>query len=138
MHPQRMPRGKLRQRRAIAGYEIDAKIALAGPLAQAMSRPSSHDRAAQPLRTHEEDYFNAKNAAAACILLISGQPLPEPGEGMEVKINAGRALGVWLKRLEQETKTLLDKNWPAVKRVAKDLFERDSLDQPEIDRLIGG
>jgi hypothetical protein len=39
----------------VAGYEIDAKVALAGPLAQLISRPNRHDRAAQAVHSHEED-----------------------------------------------------------------------------------
>jgi hypothetical protein len=33
---------------------------------------------------------------------------------------------------------MLDEHWPVVKRVAKALFERDHLDQAELDRLIAG
>jgi hypothetical protein len=120
----------------IAAYETDAKISLAGPLAQAMSRPSSNDRAVQVLETHEEDFSNAQNAAACCIVLGSGQPLPEPGEGMEIKIDA-HTLDVRLKRLQQETRTLLKQNWPWLKRVAQALRERGRLDQAEVDRLRG-
>ena len=54
----------------VAGYEIDGKIALAWPIAQLMSRPNRDDRVAKAARTsHEEDFANAKNAAA-CIALL--------------------------------------------------------------------
>jgi hypothetical protein len=51
------------------GFEIDAKIALAGPIAQMMSRPSRDDRAAQAVESHEEDFANAASAAASIALL---------------------------------------------------------------------
>jgi hypothetical protein len=52
----------------VAGYEIDAKVALAGPFAQLQSRPTRHDRAAQGVYSHEEDFACATNAATKIAL----------------------------------------------------------------------
>jgi hypothetical protein len=62
-----------------AGYEIGAKVALAGPLAQLISRPNRNDRAAQAVHSHEEDFAQATNAATSIALLMAGEPLPELG-----------------------------------------------------------
>ncbi len=126
----------------VAGYEIDGKVALAGPMAQLRSRPSRDDRGAQALATHEEDFAQAKNAAACIAMLRAGEPLPklEPREKMKITLS-GAVLADYnatLARLQGETKDILKEHWPAVKRVAKALFEHDRLDQAEIDRLMAG
>jgi hypothetical protein len=121
----------------VAGHETDAKVALAGPMAQLKSRPSRDNRAAQAIESHEEDYANAETAAAHIALLLAGEPLPESGEITFSGAVAGSDRAT-LERLRRETKAMLDENWPAVKRVAKALFERDHLDQAELDRLIAG
>jgi hypothetical protein len=41
-----------------------------------------------------------------------------------------------LARLARQTRAVLVEHWPAVKRAAKALFERDRLDQGEVDSLI--
>jgi hypothetical protein len=126
----------------VAGYEIDGKIALAGPIAQLMSRPSRDDRAASTLESHEEDFAHAQNAAACIALLLAGEPLPEldPGETRHVVLSGAvvDSYDVTVSRLRRETKAILKEHWSAVKRVAKALFECDHLDQTEIDRLIAG
>jgi len=124
----------------VAGYEIDGKVALAGPIAQLMSRPSRDDRAAQTSASHEEDFGHAKNAACCIALLMAGEALPEPGEIRQVTLSGAVAdsYNATLERLQRETKAILNEHWPAVKRVAKALFENDRLDQAEIDNLIAG
>jgi hypothetical protein len=121
----------------MAGYEIDGKVALAGPIAQQMSRPSRSDRAWQSIESHEEDFANAKSAAVCVALLSAGEPVPEASE---VTLRGAQAALVrtTLERFERETKAALDEKWPAVKRVAKALFTRNHLDQAEVDRLIAG
>jgi len=121
----------------VAGHETDAKVALAGPMAQLKSRPSRDHRAAQAIESHEEDYANAQRAATHIALLLAGKPPPEPGEITLSGAVAG-SYRATLERLRRETKAMLDEHWPAVKRVAKALFERDHLDQAELDRLIAG
>ena len=123
----------------VAGYEIDAKIALAGPLAQLLSRPNRNDRAALAAKSHEDDFAQAKNAAVWITLLMTGESLPElaPGEHGEISLNAATLDNskVILERLQQETKAILVEHWPAVKRVAKALCERSHLGQAELDRI---
>ena len=130
----------------VAGYEIDAKVALTGPLAQLESRPNRNDRAAQAVHFQEEDFACAKNAAISIALLMTGEPLPElaPGEKRQLTLDDATAAAVEaryyaiLDRLKRETKVLLREHWPAVKRVAKALFERDRLDHEEVVRLMAG
>ena len=59
----------------VAGHEIDAKVALAGPLAQLISRPNRNDRATKAVLSREEDFAQAKNAATSIALLMAGEPL---------------------------------------------------------------
>jgi ATP-dependent Zn protease len=121
----------------IAGFETDAKVALAGPAAQRRSRPT-RDRAAR--QVDEDNESNAKNAAISIVWLQAGESLPGPGEEREIELS-GAALddvSSILKRLRQETDAMLAEHWPAVKRVAKALSERDHLDQAELDGLIAG
>jgi hypothetical protein len=130
----------------VAGYEIDAKVALAGPLAQLISRPNRNDRAAQAARSNEEDTAQATDAATKIALLMAGEPLPElaPDETRHLSLSAAIAAVVedkideTLDRLQRQTKALLREHWPAVKRVAKALFERDRLDHEEVVRLMAG
>jgi hypothetical protein len=125
----------------IAGCEIDAKVALAGPLAQLKSRPSRNSRHAPAIERHEEDYAHAQSAVAHIALLKAGMPVPEPGAAkQEITLNGAVAESyqATLEKLKRETKALLDEHWAAVKRVAKALFERDRLDQRELDRLMAG
>ena len=119
----------------VAGYEIDAKISLAGPMAQLRSRPS-RDRAAQAIKSHEEDFANAKNAAVWIALLMAGESPPEQGGEITLNGVVSDSADATLQRLKRETKAIFDDHWPAVKRVAKAFFERDRLDQAEIDHLI--
>jgi hypothetical protein len=130
----------------VAGYEIDAKVALAGPLAQLISRPSRNDRAAQAVHSHEEDFAQATNATTRIALLMAGEPLPElaPGERLQLTLSGATAAAVennyhaTLDRLQREAKSLLLEHWPKVKRVAKALFVRDRLDHTEVERLMAG
>jgi len=119
----------------MAHHEIDGKVALAGPIAQLKSRPSRSDRASQPIESHEDDFANAKSAAACIALLSVGEQVPEAGE---ITLSSAHAAlyQTTLERLQRETKVILDEHWPAVKRVAKALFTRDNLDQAEVDQLI--
>ncbi len=41
-----------------------------------------------------------------------------------------------LDRLQRETRAIIDDHWLAVKAVAKALFERDRLDQAEVESLM--
>jgi hypothetical protein len=123
----------------VAGHEIDAKIALAGPLAQMISRPNRNDRAAHAVESHEEDFACATNAAASIVLLLAGESLPESGERrITLSGAAADSYDATFKRLKREAEALLLEHWPAVKRVAKALFVRDRLDQMEVERLIAG
>jgi len=63
--------------------------------------------------------------------------LPETGE---ITISGAVVDGylATLESIRRETKTILTEHWLAVKRVAKALFERDHLDQADVDRLIAG
>jgi hypothetical protein len=121
----------------IAGHEIDGRVALAGPMAQLKSRPSRNSPAWQPIESHEDDFANAKSAAAHITLLSAGEAVPEAGEITLSGANAALYRAT-LERLQRETKAILDEHWPAVKRVAKALFTRDHLDQAEVDQLIAG
>jgi ATP-dependent Zn protease len=68
---------------------------------------------------------------------MAGQSLPEPGEITLRGAVLDKCIAT-LESLKLETKAILREHWSAVKRVAKALFERDRLDQAEIDRLIAG
>lgn len=130
----------------VAGYEIDAKVALAGPFAQLISRPNRNDRAAQAVYSHEEDFAQATNASTSIALLMAGEPLPElaPGERHQLTLSGATAAAAennyyaTLDRLQRETKSLLLEHWPKVKRVAKALFVRDRLHHAEVERLMAG
>jgi hypothetical protein len=110
---------------------MDAKVALAGPIAQQRAHPGSS-------RGDVADVANARNAALCMTLLLRGEPLPRPGTRVEVKVDSAvvDAAEATLKRLRHETEALLIEHWPAVDRVAQCLLNRNLLDQAELDRLI--
>jgi hypothetical protein len=118
----------------VSGFETDAKVALAGPIAQQQARPGSF-RAWQAA----DDFANARSAAVSIALLLAGEPLPSPRTSVEVTLTNALldSANVTLKRLQDETDAIIAVHWPAVERVAQFLTGRDLLDQTELDRLIG-
>ena len=119
----------------VAGYETDGKIALAGPIAQLMSRPTRDNHVAKSVQLHNEDFANAKKAAVCIAALLTGESLPQPGQ-ITLRGAVLNSDEDTLERLKRETKAILKEHWPAVKRVAKALLAERHLDQAEIDRLI--
>jgi ATP-dependent Zn protease len=119
----------------IAACEIDAKVALAGPVGDAL-HSKARFRRMKGIVT--DDIETAHSYAARIALPMAGETVPEvpPGETREADVDIETA-NLVLQRLTGETKVLLTENWAAVERVAQALMSSDLLDQAEIDRLMG-
>jgi len=117
----------------VLAFEADAKVALAGTVAQRRSYPGSDAE-----DEIEQDVENAKSAACVVSLLMSGELLPDVPDGDRMPIDAALVEDpeATLDRLWRETVVLVTEQWPAIERVAQALERRDHLDQTEIDRLI--
>ena len=121
-----------------AAFEIDIRVALAGPVGDALH---SKDRFRRMKGVMTDDIATANSLALRVALLMAGEPEPEvpPGDWAEIEVDPliVESANVILRRLGEETKALLTKHWAAVERVAQALMTCDLLDQAELDRLIG-
>ncbi|MBR1270254.1 hypothetical protein JQ629_22520 [Bradyrhizobium sp. AUGA SZCCT0222] len=123
----------------IAGLEIDARIALAGPVGDALYRKSRlQSRRMRDGASH--DIAVSESCAIRVALLMAGEPIPElqPGDRGQIEVDVAivENADVILRRLRQDTAALLNQHWTAVERVPEALFNCDLLDQTELDRLI--
>jgi ATP-dependent Zn protease len=114
----------------------DAKVALAGPLAQLRYRPLA--RGARQNLLEEgwaEDRKTIISLAGTAVMLknglelVKGRPLPE---------RCHDEVSALISSLEAETNVVLDGAWAAVERVAIALLKTSTLDADELDDLIAG
>lgn len=122
----------------IAALEIDIKIGLAGPIADARH---SKGRPSRSMKHGEvDDIARSRSMAAEIALLMAGEPLAQHHGGMQMTVTPAiiESANAILARLQAETEALLAEHWPAVERVAQALMTCDLLDQAELDRLIAG
>ena len=116
----------------LQGHENDGKVALAGLAAQRRSHP---DQTTEVIPDEDEgDIANAEAIARTVAVLRASVPAPEDGVLRDPTILADAQ--ETFDRLVRETDALIGKHWPAIKRVARALENRDSIDQAEVDRLI--
>jgi hypothetical protein len=115
----------------VAGLEIDAKVALAGAIAQHRRKPTKSQHG------WGDDAKNATNCMATAVIAEREGKVPEPGI---VQIDAAeetRAKSM-LDRARTETEALVEANWPAIERAAAALQVRAMLSQDDLDALIAG
>jgi hypothetical protein len=119
----------------VAGFEIDLKVALAGPLAQMQAGYSFEFDFDDP------DMQNAMSSAAKLARLGAGLPA-EPASDQKEFIGPGDPLhvAVWeiFNRVQASAAAVVHQNWIAIIRVAAVLQRQDRLDQAELDCLITG
>ena len=92
----------------IAGIETDIRISLAGPVGDLLY---GKRRAATLEGGDADDMVRSQSKAVEIALRIAGEPLPQllPGESKEIEVSSATAerANVILRRLYDETKTLL-------------------------------
>ena len=113
----------------IAAFEIDIKVAFAGPLARVTRFPDD-----PPLDPQEDDIQDAQRWATAIALLLAGQSPFEPANVSDPAIIA--VANQRLARLQRNAEALVADYWPAIERVAEALITRDLMEEAELDRLI--
>jgi hypothetical protein len=120
----------------IAGLEMEIRIALAGPIANALY---GKDRSSRKVKESEiDDRARSDSMAVEIALLMAGKPIPQHHDGIQLTVDRTiiESANVVITRLWEETKALLVEHWPAVQRVAEALMTCDLLDQAELDRLM--
>ena len=120
----------------IAAAEIDAKVALAGPLAQCRYRPltEGQKRKAQEQGWYD-DMVNIKSFIGQILYLQQGGEIVDEERTVTIDIDANAFNATW-RRLNNEAQNLVDQNWQAISRVAAALLERRLLYQDDIDALM--
>jgi hypothetical protein len=120
----------------IAAHEKDAKVALAGPLAQYRYRPfKGSNRACGDVWS--ADLRTASSAVGWMVLLNAGSA-PEgniPGHIALDPHQSAKAQCLF-ERVREQTGALIQEHWPAIERVAQALLHRPLLDEAELDALI--
>jgi len=134
----------------LAAIETDIKVSLAGPCADRQRDPSIArirfsnglipDRATRKHKGWATDLFNTVNHAVHAVLLKAGKDTSDlpAGEGKEVSLRTAevREIIQMIDRLQGETQTLVNKNWPAIVRVANALLQHRILTENDVDALI--
>ena len=124
-----------RKRRA---FEIDAIVSLAGPHAQLKRRPTTDIKRASRAEWIS-DLESARQSTVKAALLETN---PDQWFDQDTRItlsadDVAEADRIY-ERVEAETRTLVEENWPAIERVASALLNRPLLLCEEIDVLIAG
>jgi len=123
----------------VAALEADIRVALAGPVGDALySKGRSLSRKMRDGAT--EDIATSQSQAIRVALLLAGEHVPEPRPGERVEIEVEPTIvesaNVILRRLYEETEALLTEHRAAVERVALVLMSRPVLYADELDKLI--
>jgi hypothetical protein len=116
----------------IAGYETDASVSFAGPLAQHRYRPGR-------LRWEHEwrdDLAAATSYVARSVLLRNGVKLSAETQRLELTPAQVTAVDELQHRIFAETQALVEEHWSAIERVAQALMKRRILSDVELDALI--
>ncbi|MCG2632849.1 hypothetical protein L6654_40380 [Bradyrhizobium sp. WYCCWR 13023] len=118
----------------IVGYETDAKIALAGLAANRHELPEL--RVFDLFEDGDGDTTNARSFVYRIVALKAGKSAPEQTVSLKLDRDTRRRMDEEYWRLLRETAALVERWWPAIRRVAKQLESHDDLDEVELDRLI--
>jgi ATP-dependent Zn protease len=126
----------------IAAAEKDAKVALAGVIAQQWYRPLTEGQQRKAEQGPWRDDLSHANSLVAEILYFQkgrgmsdllNEPERENTLSELAKSDKARSL---FRRLWEETHALVQHNWSAVQRVADALLERRYLHREDIDAVI--
>jgi ATP-dependent Zn protease len=126
----------------IAAAEKDAKVALAGVIAQQWYRPLTEGQQRKAEQGPWRDDLSHANSLVAEILYFQkgrgmsdllNEPERENTLSELAKSDEARSL---FRRLWEETHALVQHNWSAVQRVADALLERRYLHREDIDAVI--
>jgi hypothetical protein len=113
----------------------DAKIALAGNIAERRYRPN--DKSAKQGAGAEGDAKRAATMAQMHVLVGAGLCDPvNPPESIDVTPEQSGVAEALLRKWWDEAVELVDSNWHAIRRVAKALQQRRFLDAEALDKLI--
>jgi hypothetical protein len=116
-----------------AAYEIDAKVALAGPHAQHRYRPVKGRKIPD---VWASDMVNAQSFIYSLVLLRDGVALDDgPFRITPDERQAAKAQREY-DRISAETQALVEANWSAIERVAAALMRRPILTESDLDALI--
>jgi len=125
----------------ICGCEADAQVSLAGPIAEQLHRPI-RTRLGEKSRMGfwESDIERAGNSLGTAEALRAGAVTIAEARhgGFEIALMPEllAARNASSRRLHEETRKLLEDDWPAVDRVATAFMERPFFNEEEIDMLI--
>jgi hypothetical protein len=115
-------------------HEVNAMIAMAGPVAEMIVCPDSSTD-----RHHRRDKLQAFSAAIGLATgILPGDDVAGVSAAFERLDAAARANVLRIvDRLTADTEALVAKHWPAIRRVTKALLDAGRMDQATLDRLIG-
>jgi hypothetical protein len=118
----------------IEGLKCDARISLAGPIANVLY--SGREK-----RLYDGtggDFEHARSDAASIALLMAGHPLPQHHNDLQIEVDVAvlEQANSILSAIMAETKSLVSENWSAIERVANVLLTADLMTEVELDRLI--
>jgi hypothetical protein len=127
----------------IAGAEKDAKVALAGAIAQQHYRPVTKGQMLKAAREGgwTDDMATAKSLTAHILYFQNGRSAsdlhnePDPQGALKPLTETSEASALF-NRLWNETQILVECHWQAVERVAAAMLERRVLNQDDIDGII--
>jgi hypothetical protein len=118
----------------IEGLKCDARISLAGPIANVLYSGCEK-------RLYDGtggDFEHARSDAASIALLMAGHPLPQHHNDLQIDVDVAvlEQANSILSAIMAETKSLVSENWSAIERVANVLLTADLMTEVELDRLI--
>ncbi|HEX9238055.1 MAG TPA: hypothetical protein VF866_04760 [Xanthobacteraceae bacterium] len=124
--------------------ELDAKVVMAGSIAEQIHRPIKTRTKLERRRKHgwASDTENASSFVGKAVLIRSGVPPAvfhfEGNKDYDYDVTPEQiaTANALLRRLHGETHKLLKDNWPAVERVAAAFMEQPLVSEEEIDALI--
>jgi len=127
----------------IAGAESDAKVALAGAIAQQHYRPMTKGQMLKAAREGgwTDDMATAKSLVAHILYLQNGHSAsdlhnePDPQGALRPLAETPEASALF-NRLWNDTRALVERHWQAIERVAAAMLEPRALNQDDIDRII--
>src|SRR5207245_2533416 len=112
----------------------DAKIALAGNIAERRYRPN--DKSAKQGFGAGEDAKRAQVMAQTHVLVGAGLDLVNAPASIDVSPEQNDVAVALLHKWWDEAVELVDSNWHTIRRVAKALLQRRFLDSEALDKLI--
>jgi hypothetical protein len=127
----------------IAAAEKDAKVALAGGIAQQRYRALSEGQKRKAERgAWNDDLSHAWSFIAEILYFQKGRGMsdllnePEPEKMLKAFATSSDAKALF-ERFCRETEALVQDNWSAIERVASAMLDRRILHQADLDALIG-